>query len=478
MREYLRSSFVNTNIFYLLGGIIFGFIYINTKSTVIYYGSLTFFSLCITKIRTLKIFLFYISIGIFVFLKLANYQNVNQGEIFDGKITGLISGCSTKQMELINANLNNKALPKRINLVINEIGSCRSFQSLEIVGKFKVEKVSNTNIKISDLGSKSKLNSNIFSDSVYRLKDYVNNIFEIYFQSNSGLAKSMIFGLKDDLEKDQSKIFTNLGLSHVLVASGANIILIVEVVNFIFSKMRIRGKNVTIFSILFIYFGMIGIQGSFVRAFVFFLVGFIESKILGRKIDRLEFYIFSFVIVLWFFPFIIFELSFLLSMLAVLCINFSSSFLKFLQIENSLIKAIITNTLITLIVNLFIAYYFKVYNLNGLLSNLLILYFVELIVMYGFGISLALMLTQIVNARILFQILKVCILPLLWGLGLFQKAVGFLNVFLGQSLIIKLYINFTHLLFIYLGVSFIWIFILYRNQRKSKELPLQRYKNS
>lgn len=212
---------------------------------------------------------------------------------------------------------------------------------------------------------------------VYEARDWFSERIEnAMSKREASLGKSYLLGMKTGLDKDISENLKLVGLTHVVVASGAHLSILVEVARKIFGRVsRFSGL---LFSILFILFfmTMVGFSPSILRAGVMAILT-LASWYVGRKIAPWRLILITMAFTLMLNPMFLTELGFLLSFASYIGIMMlGPSISKFFYGEKkpgfvaSVIITTVAATLMTLPITL---YYFGQVSIISILANLLIL---------------------------------------------------------------------------------------------------------
>ena len=212
---------------------------------------------------------------------------------------------------------------------------------------------------------------------VYEARDWFSERIENAMpKREASLGKSYLLGMKTGLDKDISENLKLVGLTHVVVASGAHLSILVEVARKIFGRVsRFSGL---LFSILFILFfmTMVGFSPSILRAGVMAILT-LASWYVGRKIAPWRLILITMAFTLILNPMFLTELGFLLSFASYIGIMMlGPSISKFFYGEKkpgfvaSVIITTVAATLMTLPITL---YYFGQVSIISILANLLIL---------------------------------------------------------------------------------------------------------
>jgi ComEC/Rec2-related protein len=212
---------------------------------------------------------------------------------------------------------------------------------------------------------------------VYEARDWFSERIENAMpKREASLGKSYLLGMKTGLDKDISENLKLVGLTHVVVASGAHLSILVEVARKIFGRVsRFSGL---LFSILFILFfmTMVGFSPSILRAGVMAILT-LASWYVGRKIAPWRLILITMAFTLMLNPMFLTELGFLLSFASYIGIMMlGPTISKFFYGEKkpgfvaSVIITTVAATLMTLPITL---YYFGQVSIISILANLLIL---------------------------------------------------------------------------------------------------------
>ena len=226
----------------------------------------------------------------------------------------------------------------------------------------------------------------------------INTFIENNFGKDSGaFIESITTGETSHISEELRDAFNVTGLTHILSISGSHFgifsVLLFGVFRFFIHALPYRIlQRITIFltpsqgaailclPFMLAYLGLSGASIPAVRSFI--MIGlFLLGLLIGRKGFWLNSLLFAaFMIVLWD-PEALFNLSFQLSFLAVLCIGFSISDDREEKRKDQKIYRYIKNTvLMTLSASIgtapLVAYYFHYFSLISPLSNLLIAPFI------------------------------------------------------------------------------------------------------
>ncbi|OGC59230.1 hypothetical protein A3A70_00890 [candidate division WWE3 bacterium RIFCSPLOWO2_01_FULL_42_11] len=201
----------------------------------------------------------------------------------------------------------------------------------------------------------------------------------------AGLAMGMVLGVRSFVLSSDSKIFQESGLIHILVASGANIIFLTNLVGKIISalKCRIRVKNLSIMLVLFVYAWFIGPEVPIVRAaiMVFFLM---LGSLLGRPINQVNGLLLAVTMMLAYNPSFVYNASFQLTVAGVSCIICANQISQWYRFRNLnrywrliLSEIVIMPLMVILIMGPLLLFRFQSMNIVGVLISPVSLIFVE-----------------------------------------------------------------------------------------------------
>ena len=172
-------------------------------------------------------------------------------------------------------------------------------------------------IKFADITSSrgyTKLNENIIKG----FNDYLNDFMD---KDIAGLVTTVLFGDKTELNPSVDYAYKSSGMSHLLAVSGMHIMLLVTIITFLLSKIKIKRwiKFIILAVILCFFTYLCDFAPSIVRALIMGLI-FSFSSVVGKKYDRLNSMALCAFIILLFRPFDVFDAGFVLSFMCVFCI--------------------------------------------------------------------------------------------------------------------------------------------------------------
>ncbi|ACB51197.1 competence protein [Crocosphaera subtropica ATCC 51142] len=159
----------------------------------------------------------------------------------------------------------------------------------------------------------------------------INGFTDALGKKNGLVISSMILGRSAvDLPPEIRDLFVNIGLAHVLAASGFHVALLLAIIFWVTRSLSPSKKLVIGILILILYVGLTGIQPSILRASLMG-IAILIGQVLDRKTNPLGTLLLSGFILLLFNPLWIWDLGFQLSFLATFALLVTSP-----SIENKL----------------------------------------------------------------------------------------------------------------------------------------------
>lgn len=204
--------------------------------------------------------------------------------------------------------------------------------------------------------------------NVYRMKvDMSNSLYtnicnpfsanirvaEIRCNDIAAFSKGLLLGQSVGFSDQITKSFRNLGISHILVASGFQVVLIMTFFEQLLVRLRLtRSFRVAItLAGVFLFVIFAGPQPPIVRSGVSAIISILVLLVLGRKINSFRALIYSAMLMLLYNPAYISSISFQLSVLASFAIITTPSFMSFGVVNRSLLQGLwgsVASTLFTL----------------------------------------------------------------------------------------------------------------------------------
>lgn len=217
-----------------------------------------------------------------------------------------------------------------------------------------------------------KENSNPFIKLKNRVIKHVNSY------KDSTYLYAFILGKTELISDEVLTSYRENGISHLFALSGLHVSIFSSILLFILKKLRFKEilNYVLIFIFLLLFSFITGFSPSILRAtLLFFLLGI--NKVFYLNIRTLDILYLVFIILVIINPFIIYNLSFILSFTAAFFLIFSSDLLKGKNYFISLFKVSLLSYFASLPLSI---YYFGYTNLLGTILNLVFVPLVSFVV--------------------------------------------------------------------------------------------------
>lgn len=215
-------------------------------------------------------------------------------------------------------------------------------------------------------------NSNLFIKLKNRVIKHVNSY------KDSTYLYAFILGKTELISDEVLTSYRENGISHLFALSGLHVSIFSSILLFILKKLRFKEilNYVLIFIFLLLFSFITGFSPSILRAtLLFFLLGI--NKVFYLNIRTLDILYLVFIILVIINPFIIYNLSFILSFTAAFFLIFSSDLLKGKNYFVSLFKVSLLSYFASLPLSI---YYFGYTNLLGTIFNLVFVPLVSFVV--------------------------------------------------------------------------------------------------
>lgn len=215
-------------------------------------------------------------------------------------------------------------------------------------------------------------NSNPFIKLKNRVIKHVNSY------KDSSYLYAFILGKAELISDEVLTSYRENGISHLFALSGLHVSIFSSILLFILKKLRFKEilNYILIFIFLLLFSFITGFSPSILRAtLLFFLLGI--NKVFYLNIRTLDILYLVFIILVIINPFIIYNLSFILSFTAAFFLIFSSDLLKGKNYFVSLFKVSLLSYFASLPLSI---YYFGYTNLLGTILNLVFVPLVSFVV--------------------------------------------------------------------------------------------------
>lgn len=434
---FFKYSYFSTPNFWLFLFFLSFIFYLDSRDFFLLILNLIFFLVFVLKLFYLNfsILIIYIfSFLYFIFLViLPNFyiptNNINTNNYFFLNGCGFIQNIDQikKEISVFNFNTNHKFLNRVLvlkNVNYEILNSSKNLNIICLKGyiKFKIVGFKMfVNYKSSLIVWQQRT---LFADISTKIRNKINEIALVYFSEKNGyLFKSILFGLNDSNDSNiinVKNIFKDLGLAHIFVASGANIMLILIFLKFIFSNLFIKFKisfnliNIIYFLSVSIYLIIVGFEGSLIRAFLFFII-YLWSEIQGREVPNYSIIVLALIIIGLFMPSLFFSLNLIFSITSVIGLILGNKLFKVLAFyfkldnNNYWFNTFIISFSILITTGFITILFFNYINLNSILSSLFFLPLIEILIYFFLLIFLFAILSNISFLGLIFQYLNILI---------------------------------------------------------------------
>jgi len=468
LNDFVRRNVLASSIFILLVSV--SLLYLAADASSLIYFVISLIMVIIVSILQKKIFLKIITLLFYLFFVLAfsnftNPSNIGTKEI---DICGNISNIDNNKIKLFNVKINEMRSTRLVYLRTADIEN--KFSRYEYIctkTRNNITKYQRYDYIISiNKESQYSIGNRLIADIIEDISVSVNETLDYYFNEDSGLVKALVFGIKNDLESEDKKMFRDVGVGHLLVASGANILIIMLVIKSVFSSFRRKWNSLLM--VFFelaagaVYLLVVGLEGSLTRAFIFWLYLYIE-QILARQVSFPIKMMYCIVLILLIFPENIFSISFYLSIAAVIGIRLSDDISRMLGIQSEFLRTFVVNISIVTCVSVVTSYYFAQINLVGIISNILVVHLVEILVAVAFVVSLLCILFGKAEFLFVEELLMSLVNLVQYGVKGLKGIVAFVESLpFTSSMNIYFYLDATGVMISILTLAFAWLLIKFK----------------
>ncbi|GAB4126513.1 MAG: ComEC/Rec2 family competence protein [Raineya sp.] len=229
------------------------------------------------------------------------------------------------------------------------------------------------------------------------IRQYCDKALAKYIASEQehSIAAALVLGIKHHLDEDLKQAYTNAGVTHVLAVSGMHVGIIFALLNLLLNPLR-KQRNakvvylLIVLSVLWLYAFITGLSGSVSRAVTMFSLITIASNI-GRNTNIYNTLASSaFLLLLWN-PFLLMDVGFQLSYLAVISIVYLYPKLYPLyEAPNRIVDFLWQMTCVSVAAQVFTLpitlYHFHQYPTYGILASILIVPLGQIILTLGVAV--------------------------------------------------------------------------------------------
>lgn len=175
-------------------------------------------------------------------------------------------------------------------------------------------------ISFADVTVVSEGHASIFIAELLSLKEsFVRNIDTTVIEPAAGLGKGLLLGIKSALGDDVERDFRRAGLTHIVVLSGYNVMLVVAFMLFCASFIfGLRTRVVVGLAGIIAFALIVGLSATVVRASIMASLVLL-ARLFGRKYDVLRALCFAGAVMIFINPYIlVYDIGFQLSFMATL----------------------------------------------------------------------------------------------------------------------------------------------------------------
>lgn len=256
-------------------------------------------------------------------------------------------------------------------------------------GSFKYEQYAafqqlfhNAFVKKSDYVVLHQKAPNVFWQWIYRIKAQVLFILQQSISSKDelGIAEALLIGYKEDLDKDLVQAYSNTGVVHIIAISGLHLGIIYMLLLLLFNRIPVVKKSKWVKAIgilvgLWLFTLITGASASVLRSAVMFSF-MVMGEQAGKKSSMYNSLAVSAVVLLVYNPYLLWDVGFQLSYLAVVgIVAFQKPIYNWWYIQNKWVDKVWRLTAVSLAAQLLTfpvcIYYFHQFPLLFLVANLI-----------------------------------------------------------------------------------------------------------
>lgn len=224
-------------------------------------------------------------------------------------------------------------------------------------------------------------NGNPIMRNIFALRSYLLDRMNQFGNPEQGLIASLVLGEQGGLSQFWRDNFRAVGLSHIMVASGSNVMIVVWILSGIIAGLGFILSRLLLIGALLNFMIIAGADASIVRAVLLYML-IILSQFLGTRIHWPTFVSFVAAVMSFINPWIlVYDLSFQLSFAAVLgLLVFTKPIAE--RLNSKILKTYLASTIAAQILTLpIILFYFGDFSLISPLANVLVLPVIPLLTM-------------------------------------------------------------------------------------------------
>lgn len=256
---------------------------------------------------------------------------------------------------------------------------------------------------IQDSGSKMIVNKDVDKPIYYYLLSFKDNIKEnidkhIKNSLNRSILKGILFGETSNIPRETYNKFKDVGIIHIFAVSGFHLAMLTLIFYKFLSILKLNKKlsYMIICVFILVFIGISGFSNSILRSGIMMLI-FYTSKLFGERVDSLNSLSVASLAILFFNPYAVGNISFILTFCATFGIIFYN--MKIIPIlhkkytyKSKILFYILKSMTCTATVVIFILpasiIFFKTISIISPISNLIIVPFIYLILPLGFLVGI------------------------------------------------------------------------------------------
>lgn len=233
------------------------------------------------------------------------------------------------------------------------------------------------------------LGENRFIYNVSNLRLKIADLNKYLYKEKSDFLNSILIGEKSGMGIDMKYMFSDTGTSHITAVSGFHIGIIAYLIGIVFCPLNKHLKSFMMIVFLGIYLMLVNFPYSAIRAACLFLV-LLVSKYLCKRVDLINITCFIAILMICYNKYIIYNIGFELSFLAVISIGYFFRYFKQIYINRKILKKIpkikyfldiifvsISANILTLPITLYV---FKGFYILFILSNIIVIVLITIII--------------------------------------------------------------------------------------------------
>lgn len=199
----------------------------------------------------------------------------------------------------------------------------------------------------------------------------INEVKEKFPEPIASLAVALLFGERTVMDSDLLSAYQRIGIVHLLAISGLQVSFLTGVLYYLGLRLGVvRERMISVLLVFLPFYALItGATPSVVRAVVMMLVILLGMKLSRQRIMPLDALSLAFVLLMFFSPFLIFDVGFQLSFCASAALLISSVFL--LKDKSPVPQLLLSSYIAQLATLPIILYYFYEFSLLSLLANVI-----------------------------------------------------------------------------------------------------------